>query len=99
MKELKELLKEEEEGLAEEPSGHVVVGLVTEAHMIELGISPQFPDSLVLWFPQGPHALVVKGEAQEILLTQMLGLLKMCGLLTEEDEEGSPASIKKVTFN
>lgn len=98
---------EEEEAipvdLEEAEEKGTTVAVIEKKGVVDLGFSPQFPDSLVLYFKEGPHALVFRDEAASRLLLQMRGMLIMCGLVEEVDpeelEEGFRIPPKKVTLH
>ena len=86
----------------EEEETFTTVAVIDKPGVADLGFSNKFPDGIVLYFKEGPHALVFTGEAASKLLLQMRGMLIMCGLVQEvdaEELEEVPASRKKVTLH
>ena len=82
------------------PEGKVTVAIITETGKLDIGISSEFPDGILFYFHEGPHALVFSGAAADLLLNQMLGLCIMSGVVTDpRDLEEAGGTKKKLTLH
>jgi hypothetical protein len=78
------------------------VAVVEDPEVMLIGTSPHFPDGIVFYFKEGPHAMVFNGLAAGSLLNQMRALLIMCGMVqvaVDGEMEERPSPPKKITLH